>query len=350
MPRLRRRRERFQAEWASLACAWRGGGASRATQAGGGGHTTTREGEGIFQATAKAHRDRRGGRKAKDEPMVCGTPMTSIPGGDYSVARPTVAQMKAAGWRFVCRYLRDLDKSNGDKSLSLAEVERLRAGGLEIVSNEETTGDQGLHGFAGGATDADLADRAHIAVGGPPSRPIYFSPWDHDPALLTAGQWVTIAKYLRGVASVLGLKRVGLYGGREMLTWAFDNRLTSYGWQAAGWAHNRIEPRAHIIQHVGSPIPNTDTDTAVKADYGQWGYRPPLAPESIHARGDAMILVRKDGESAVYVVASHNLIHIGTEELRAYADIWAVDETTARASVIVLPADAPIWSQLPING
>jgi len=180
--------------------------------------------------------------------------------------------MHAHAWKFVCRYLRDLAKANGDKSLSPAEARLLWANGIDVVSNDETTGEQGLTGYDGGRRDATNAHQAHLRCGGPPGRPIYFSPWDHDPALLTSGEWSTMANYLRGCASVLGPGRVGLYGGRRMLTWAFDNRLCAYGWQAAGWAHGGVEPRAHIIQHVGSPIPDTDTDTAVKADYGQWHY------------------------------------------------------------------------------
>lgn len=199
--------------------------------------------------------------------------MVSIPGGDYATARPLIATMQNVGWKFVCRYLRDLVKENGDKSLSEAEVDGLRQAGIDIVSNEETTGEQGLRGYDGGFADARAADNAHRTRGGPWRRPIYFSPWDHDPALLTPTQWRTMATYMRGCAAALGsIQRVGLYGGRTMLTWAFDNRLITYGWQAGGWAHNGIEPRAHIIQHVGSPIPGTDADTAVKPDYGQWHY------------------------------------------------------------------------------
>lgn len=199
--------------------------------------------------------------------------MVSIPGGDYATARPTIASMQQAGWKFVCRYLRDLVKSNGDKSLSESEVDGLRQAGIDLVSNEETTGEQGLTGYDGGVRDARAADGAHRACGGPWRRPIYFSPWDHDPALLTSAQWKAMASYLHGCTTALGgIQRVGLYGGRTMLTWAFDNRLITYGWQAAGWAHGGIEPRAHIIQHVGTPIPGTDQDTAIKSDYGQWHY------------------------------------------------------------------------------
>jgi hypothetical protein len=202
--------------------------------------------------------------------------MVEIRGGDYATARPSPEAMKAAGWKFVCRYLRDLVKANGDKSLSWSEAASLWLAGIDIVSNEETTGEQGLRGMDGGMRDAVQALLAHTDRGGPSGRPIYFSPWDHDPALLTASQWATMANYLRGCVSVLGLRRVGLYGGRRMLTWAFDNHLITYGWQAAGWAHGGIEPRAHIIQHVSAPwqLPGTDANTAVKADFGQWHYSP----------------------------------------------------------------------------
>lgn len=199
--------------------------------------------------------------------------MVMIPGGDYATARPTIASMQQVGWKFVCRYLRDLVKTNGDKSLSLLETQSLWAGGIDIVSNEETTGEQGLRGFNGGRWDAIEANTHHIGCGGPPSRPIYFSPWDHDPVLLTSLQWQSMANYLRGCASVLGLRRVGLYGGLDLIGWGFDNKLIAYGWEAAGWRRKRpSDPRSHIVQDTGSPIPGTDADTAVKSDYGQWHY------------------------------------------------------------------------------
>src|SRR6266567_6249347 len=136
--------------------------------------------------------------------------MVSIKGGDYSVARPLTETLTMAGWKFVCRYLRDLSKTNGDKSLSKAEANRLRAAGISIVSNDETTGKRGLTGFDGGVQDATAAHQAHVAAGAPKTRPIYFSPWDIDLAALTAMQLSTVIGYLRGVGSVLGVPRVGL--------------------------------------------------------------------------------------------------------------------------------------------
>lgn len=269
----------------------------------------------------------------------------SISGGDYSVARPSTDDMLRAGWHFVARYLRDLDPSNGDKSLTPGELERIKAAGLAVVSNEETTGVQLLGGWEGGIRDARAANVAHLALGAPPSRPIYFSPWDHDPALLTDRQWELGEDYLRGVRSVIGLARIGLYGGLSLVSWAFDRGLITYGWEAAGWHKGRpIDPRSHIVQLLRSPIPGTDVDRAVKLDFGQWGGR--TAHPSTKAGSDRMptvpVLVRPTGGSAVYLKDGESLLHIDTDNLRAYADLYGVPESVIRDAIIdVDPAEWP---------
>src|SRR6266545_7838629 len=55
-------------------------------------------------------------------------------GVDYSFSPPTVAELKAAGVTFVCRYI---GTPSSGKNLTLAEADALRRGGIDIVANYE---------------------------------------------------------------------------------------------------------------------------------------------------------------------------------------------------------------------
>jgi hypothetical protein len=294
--------------------------------------------------------------------------MTPILGGDYSVARPSVLALKGRGLDFVARYLRDLDKTNGDKSLSLAEATALQGVGLTIVSNEETHGKQFLSGITGGRADAGAANIAHLAVGGPPTRPIFFSPWDHDPALLTAEQWRTGEQYMRGVISVLTLSRVGLYGGVELLDWAFEKGLCTYGWQAAGWAHGRMHPRANIIQTVGEVLPGVDPDHAVTLDYGQWDFKigdeklqldaqdQAFITGAIHGQLQHALMLTLSGRTGS-VFNKNDLANFHFDLFRSNANLgMSLDDLSARLAnlpqmvIAALPANAGTFTLAEIQG
>jgi hypothetical protein len=193
-------------------------------------------------------------------------------GIDYSAARYDGALLKSRGVTFVCRYLRNAPSGTIDKALTLAEANNLRAAGLSIISNDETTGKQVNGGYTGGQNDAKAADAAHRAAGGPSTRPIYFSPWDSNPDLLTSAQWGLLWDYLDGVASVIGRNRVGLYGGLDMITKAFDRKAITFGWQTYGWSGGVWDSRAQIQQYLnGQWSGQVDYDRSTTADFGQWG-------------------------------------------------------------------------------
>jgi len=191
-------------------------------------------------------------------------------GVDYSYARPSASTLVAEGVTFCCRYLRDGPNRSG-KALTAVEARGLIGAGIALVSNDETTGTQLLGGYGGGVRDARAALDAHLAATAPRDRPIYFSPWDHDPAGLNAGQWALLWDYLDGAASVLGRGLVGLYGGYPMIKRAFDRGAITWGWQTYAWSGGQWDPRAHIQQYANGQWGGTvDFDRAVKADFGQW--------------------------------------------------------------------------------
>lgn len=239
---------------------------------------------------------------------------------DYAWGRPSIASMKAAGAVAVSRYL---SYGSSGKVLTRAEADGLRGAGIDVVSNWEWYGDW-VHdysgGFARGVLHAAEAARQHVACGGPPSRPIYFSTdfspaslartaaaggdgvrlheltrmhpdhpaWDalteldRDVATATieantsprAGQLATIADYYRGVASVIGLARTGAYGGYATIKYLFDAGVIRWGWQTYAWSAGQWDPRAQVRQiHNGVLVGGVDCDLdeSMVADFGQWG-------------------------------------------------------------------------------
>lgn len=194
-----------------------------------------------------------------------------IKGLDYAGGRPGGAAIKTAGYQFVVRYLSDGGPTLPGKLLTPAEADDLRAHGIEIVSNWETTATRMLSGFDAGVTDAQLAVAQVLKCGGRKDRPIYFSAdWD-----ATEAQQASINDYLRGTAKILGADSVGIYGGYWPVSRALDAGVAKWAWQTEAWSGTNREPRAQLVQrnslgyvHVGGV--ECDVNEAHATDYGQW--------------------------------------------------------------------------------
>jgi len=169
-------------------------------------------------------------------------------------------------------------------------ADALRAAGLHIVSNFQY-GKPGwpdpsdfTRGYAGGVADAQSALGLHGAAGGPDSAPIFFSV-DED---IDANTWKSVAvEWFRGINSVLGAGRTGVYGHAKVCGWAIDDGVVgrsttaghSWAWQTTAWSHGAREPRAVLYQGVvntpSNPGPliggiHVDVDDVLAADFGQW--------------------------------------------------------------------------------
>jgi len=186
-------------------------------------------------------------------------------GLDY-VTGPPIADMKAAGVSFVCRYLSYVNNLTQVKLLTPAEAKGLSAAGIAIVSNYEWYANRALEGAASGVQDAHIAASQHAACGGPASRPIYFSvDVDVDGA--------QVGDYFKGIASVIGKGRTGAYGSYRVLKYLFDNGLITWGWQTYAWSAGLWEPRAHIQQYlngVSMSGHSVDYNRSMHIDFGQW--------------------------------------------------------------------------------
>jgi len=191
-----------------------------------------------------------------------------IEGVDYSVGRPDPACLVANGKHFACRYV----SSPGgiDKDLSPDEARRLTAAGVAICTNFEDWEEKPLKGFDVGAADATLAWEHAAVCGMPVGRPIYFSVDFDASSTQLAGP---ITEYFRGCASVLGVERVGGYGGLRTIRFLFDNNLIRWGWQTYAWSGGVWDSRAQVQQYKNATTVcgvSLDLDRAVVDDYGQW--------------------------------------------------------------------------------
>lgn len=213
---------------------------------------------------------------------------------DFAERRIAPEEIKAAGYDGVVNYV-SLARPGADfeaKPLTRDYADALRAAGLHIVSNFQY-GKPGwpdpsdfTRGYDGGVADAHTATQLHAAAGGPDSAPIFFSVDDD----IDADTWNNVAvQWFRGINSVLGVGRTGIYGHARACGWAIRDGVVGpsstpghrWAWQTRSWSHGEREPAAVLYQAVvnspGSPGPllggiNVDVDDVLAADYGQWDY------------------------------------------------------------------------------
>jgi Domain of unknown function (DUF1906) len=211
---------------------------------------------------------------------------------DFSRRQVAPDQIRAAGYDGALVYVSELrpGATFDFKPVTREYADALRAAGLHVVSCYQY-GKPGwpdpsdyTRGYAGGVADAQTALRLHAAAGGADSAPIFFSV-DEDVDLDT---WNSVAvEWLRGINSVLGVDRTGVYGHAGTCAWAIQDgvigRSTSAGhwwaWQTRAWSRGEREPRAVLYQAVvdtadspGAPLggTNVDVDEVLAADFGQW--------------------------------------------------------------------------------
>ena len=198
---------------------------------------------------------------------------------DFSARLIDPEAIKAAGYAGVIGYFSASrpGANFGAKPLTRDYCDRLRAAGLEIVSNYQfgkgSTADW-RGGYDAGCQHAEIAAGFHERAGGPADRPIY-APVDDNPGLQEWNE--LIAPFLRGWASVLGLERTGMYGNARCIDWALEDGVASWFWQH-NWSGdpsiNGDHPAAHLHQieidkrRVGGV--GVDVNDTLKPDYGQW--------------------------------------------------------------------------------
>ncbi|OBK36822.1 twin-arginine translocation pathway signal [Mycobacterium sp. 1245111.1] len=211
---------------------------------------------------------------------------------DFAERRIAPAEIKAAGYAGVVNYVSESRPGANfeAKPLTREYADSLRAAGLHIVSNFQygkpngTAPSDFTRGFDGGVADAHEALRLHNAAGGSNSAPIFFSVDDD----INADTWNSLAvNWFRGIISVLGLPRTGIYGDAQVCRWAINDGVIGHSstaghlwaWQTKAWSNGQREPAAVLYQEVvnspSNPGPllggiHIDVDEVLAADYGQW--------------------------------------------------------------------------------
>jgi hypothetical protein len=229
---------------------------------------------------------------------------------DYSVARPPMSVLKAAGVTAVGRYI-GYDGTPGHqnihKNLTRAEAGHLLGAGIDIFLAFEYQPDAALHGRAQGVNDGRLATTQLAELGAPAGMAVYFAldfdirdyaPASKDPHAKLG----PAAAYFDGIRSTAPAYQVGVYGGYWAVSRCLDAGLASIAWQTVAWSGSPTswDERAVLRQKLGTPLPGADLDTVREHtshahDYGQWP-RPPLPK-------------RKPPEYETHVTAGHMSAH-----------------------------------------
>ena len=211
---------------------------------------------------------------------------------DFAERRIPPDQIKSAGYAGVVNYVSESRPGANfeAKPITRDYADALRAAGLHIVSNFQY-GKPGwpdpsdfTRGSDGGVADAQTALRLHAAAGGSNSAPIFFSVDDD----IDQNTWNSLAvNWFRGINSVLGMQRTGIYGHSQACGWAIRDGVIGHSttagyrwaWQTKTWSHGQREPAAVLYQEVvnsaSSPGPllggiNVDVDEVLATDFGQW--------------------------------------------------------------------------------
>lgn len=195
-------------------------------------------------------------------------------GLDYYSLAPSEA--KAQGASFVVRYLSGVE----GKDLTAFEAKELANLHIDSVVVWEREKNQALNGYLEGQMHAHTGLKLALAAGMVGSRPIYFAV-DFDTTVYDYPK--LIQPYFEGARSVLGIERMGAYGGVTTIATLFDAGLIKWGWQTSAWSSEghplEWDPRAQM--HQVEYDRNWDRDVALTPDFGQWipGEPPPYPPK-----------------------------------------------------------------------
>lgn len=194
-------------------------------------------------------------------------PAGSVHGVDYSFARPDPKMLASRGVKFAGRYL--WPSRFNSKGITRTEFDALTAAGIDVFFIYEEDGKELAGGWDAGVGVANKAQEEYLALGFPDVKtapPIYFNV-DYD---APASAMPAILDALRGVASVIGKNRTGLYAGIGPIKAAFDAGVITYGFQTYAWSGGRWDARAQLQQWSnGQWGGSVDFTRAVKADFGQ---------------------------------------------------------------------------------
>lgn len=215
---------------------------------------------------------------------------------DYAMRQIPAQDIRAAGHAGVINYVSTSrpGSSFGAKPITLPYAQSLTASGLAIVSNYQygkpggTAPSDFTRGYAGGVVDARTGWQLHTAAGGGQSAPIFFSVDDD----VNRETWNNVVlPWFRGINSVVGVQRTGIYGGIKACQWATTDGVIGrsstpghvWAWQTRSWSGGQIYPAAVLHQRIVATASNpgpvvggieVDVSDAMASDVGQWNLHP----------------------------------------------------------------------------
>lgn len=166
---------------------------------------------------------------------------------DYSLWRPSMAQLKALGVEGVCRYISDRDLTDSTtpaKNITPTEAKTLLDAGFGIVLVWETSASRAGEGAAAGAADVKAAEAQAAKLGYPATAPIFYAV-DYDATV------TQVKPYLDAVvANATRKASLGVYGSFKIIEAYVAPGKFIYGWQTRAWSAGNISPKAHLYQRV----------------------------------------------------------------------------------------------------
>jgi peptidoglycan hydrolase-like protein with peptidoglycan-binding domain len=229
--------------------------------------------------------------------------------------------LRQGGATFVVRYV----SHDETKNLSSGEAKLLSEAGFDLAVVWESTAGRARDGQAAGAADAHTAATQARACGMPAGKPLYFAV-DFD---ASEGELPCVVDYLHGAATVLGARRVGVYGGYRVVGHCLDQHVAGFAWQTYAWSDGRRDPRAQLYQHRNGVVIgglSCDRDTAYAADFGQWRMQAQKAPAFPYPASDYLGTRRPDPHCHSGVTAADRR-HIACWQKKMAERGWRVDAT-----------------------
>lgn len=220
-------------------------------------------------------------------------------GVDYSWARPGGKTLKDAGKSFAVRYL--YPDGQGGKGLDASELADLQANGIEVPVVFESYVSRVREGRAAGVQDAKTSQSVLESLGLPKNLPVYFAV-DYD---APESDQPLIDEYLRGCADVIGVDRVGVYGGYYIVKRCAQNGTAKWFWQTYAWSGGQWYAGNHIEQYRNSQNLNGAVDfcRSKQDNYGQpskfGGAKPSPTPAPAPQPGGTYTVVAGDTLSGI---------------------------------------------------
>ena len=209
---------------------------------------------------------------------------------DFSASLPNVGAIKNAGYGGVMLYCAPGRETwMRGKQPPKSYIDQLNAAGIKtgfVWQYGGASNPDALRGRAGGIADAKAAD-AYLKRVGKNDLPVIFAV-DFD---ITLGQWNTVAvEYFKGAMSVLGRRRMGIYGHSRVVHWAMEDNVVAevapgrvLGWVTKSWSHGATgSAYATLYQHTHNVTGPSGVQIDINSPYhDDWGWRAiPYRPDS----------------------------------------------------------------------